>query len=168
VGNADQEKALRILEAALDLRAPVVRHRLKKFPEGAPFLWLSFPGAGGAAIFLDRRQWIYLSEPKRGEVAVQLAAGQVDDDPALVSERLLPVMTPVRRRRSAAVRVLAASGIGLAAGAGVGLLSAVLMAILVAGNGYLSDTSTVVVYALAALLGVASGLWLAWRWWRLG
>ena len=168
MSDVDQERALRTLEAALDLRAPVVRHRLRKFPEGAPFLWLSFPGAGGATIFLDRRQWIYLSEPKRGEVAVQLAAGQVDDDPALVVERLIPVMTPVRRRRSTLVRVLVASGIGLAAGAGVGLLSAVLMAILVAGNGYLSDTTTVVVYALAALLGVVAGLWLAWRWWRLG
>jgi hypothetical protein len=158
VSDVDQERALRTLEAALDLRAPVVRYRL----------WLSFPGAGGATIFLDRRQWIYLSEPRRGEVAVQLAAGQVDDDPALVVERLMPVMTPVRRRRSTLVRVLVASGIGLATCAGVGLLSAVLMAILVAGNGYLSDKTTVVVYALAALLGVGAGLWLAWRWWRLG
>ncbi|MFC7642083.1 hypothetical protein ACFQX6_14735 [Streptosporangium lutulentum] len=76
MGNADQERALRVLEAALDLRVPVVRHRLRKFPEGAPFLWLSYPGAGDAAIFLDRRQWIYLSEPKRGGVAVQLAAAR--------------------------------------------------------------------------------------------
>ncbi|MFC7642082.1 hypothetical protein ACFQX6_14730 [Streptosporangium lutulentum] len=78
-------------------------------------------------------------------------------------------MTPPPRHRSALKRALVASGVGLAAGVGVGLLSAVLMAILVAGNDrLLTSTSIVVVYVLSALLAVAAGLWLGWRWWRLG
>ncbi|MDP9867708.1 MULTISPECIES: hypothetical protein [Streptosporangium] len=165
---SDEERALRSLGAALDAGAPVVRHVLRRFPEGTPFLWLSFPGSGDAAVFVDGSRWIYLSEPEQGGVATQLVAGRLDEDPALVAERLVSVMAPIHDHAGGPVRVLKACGVGLAAGAGAGLLSTLIMAVLVGGNGYLSDTSTTAVYVLAALLAVVTGLWLAVRWWRLG
>ncbi|OUC98403.1 hypothetical protein [Streptosporangium minutum] len=168
MGDSGEERALRALGAALDANAPVVRHGLREFPEGAPFLWLGFPGAGEAAVFAHDRQWICLSEPVPGGVTTQLVAGRLDEDPALVAERLMSVMAPVRGRAGGLSRVLRACGIGLAGGLGVGMLGLVIMAILVAGNGYLSDTSTAAVYLLAALLGVGAGLWLGVHWWRLG
>ncbi|GAA2874787.1 hypothetical protein GCM10010517_35540 [Streptosporangium fragile] len=168
MGNTNQESALRALGAALDLHAPMVRHSLKAFPEGEPFLRLRVPGAGGATVFVHARQWICLSEPEPGGVAGQLTAGQVDDDPALVVGRLMSVMAPVRGRRGVLPRVLKAAAVGGLAAAGVGLLCAVIMAVLVVGNGHLDDTTTAVVYTLAVLLGLGSGLWVALRVWRLG
>ncbi|MER5324978.1 hypothetical protein [Streptosporangium roseum] len=166
--DSGEERALRALGAALDASAPAVRHGRREFPEGTPFLWLGFPGAGEAAVFAYGRQWICLSEPEPGGVTTQLVAGRLDEDPALVAERLMSVMVPVRRRAEGLSRVLKACGIGLAAGLGMGMLGLVIMAILVGGNGYLSDTSTAAVYVLAALLGAGTGLWLGVRWWRLG
>ncbi|MFI6884052.1 hypothetical protein SAMN05216275_13029 [Streptosporangium canum] len=168
MGDSGEERALSALGAALDTGAPAVRHGLREFPEGTPFLWLGFPGAGEAAVFAHGRQWICLSEPEPGGVTTQLVAGRLDEDPALVVERLMSVMAPVRGRADGLSRVLKACVLGLAAGLGVGMLGTVIMAILVAGNGYLSDTSTVAVYVLAAVLGAGAGLWLGVRWWRLG
>ncbi|MFF3438683.1 hypothetical protein [Streptosporangium sp. NPDC002721] len=168
MGRSGQEVALRALGAALDVHAPKAGHGVRTFPDGTPFLWLTVPGAGGATVFLEERHWICLSEPARGGVTVQLVAGGVDDDPALVVSRIMTVMTPVPRRAGGLVRVLRTVLLGLAGGAGVGLLSALLMAILVAGNGYTSDTTIGVVYVLAALIGVGTGLWVSLRRWRAG
>lgn len=167
MGRSGQEVALRALGAALDVHAPTARHGVRTFPEGTPFLWLTVPGAGGATVFLEERHWICLSEPDRGGVTVQLVAGGVDDDPALVVGRLLTVMTPVPRPPGGLARALRVSLLGLAGGMGVGLLAALLMAILVAGNGYTSDTTIGAVYVLAALIGVGTGLWVSLRWWRM-
>ncbi|WP_329082117.1 hypothetical protein [Streptosporangium sp. NBC_01469] len=168
MGRSGQEVALRALGAALDVHAPMARHGVRTFPEGTPFLWLTVPGAGGAIVFLDDRHWICLSEPGRGGVAVQLVAGGVDDDPALVVSRLMVVMTPVPRPAGGRLsRALKVGLLGLAGGAGMGVLAALLMAVLVAGNGYTSDTTIRVVYVLAALIGVATGLWVSLRWWRM-
>lgn len=168
VGKSGQEVALRALGAALDLHAPTARHGVRAFPEGTPFLWLIVPGAGGATVFLDDRQWICLSEPERGGVTVQLVAGGIDDDPALVVGRIMTVMVPVPRRRGRLPRALGAGLLGIVGGAGVGLLAALLMAVLVAGNGYVSDAAIKVVYALAALIGVGAGCWVVLRCRRLG
>ncbi|MGJ6966637.1 hypothetical protein ACSDR0_32470 [Streptosporangium sp. G11] len=167
MGRSGQEVALRALGAALDTHAPTVRHGVRTFPEGTPFLWLTVPRAGGAVVFLEDRHWICLSEPERGGVTVQLVAGGVDDDPALVVERLMAVMTPVPRAAGGLSHALRVGLLGLAGGAGAGLLAALLMAVLVAGNGYTSDTTIRVVYVLAALIGVAAGLWVSLRWWRM-
>ncbi|GAA4237270.1 hypothetical protein FHR32_006189 [Streptosporangium album] len=168
MGDVKEERALRALGAALDEHAPVIRHGRREFPEGTPFLWMSFPGSGEATVFLDGRQWICLGEPGGGRAPTQLAAGQVDDDPALVAERLVSALISARRRPSAPVRALRASGIGLAAGVGVCLLSMIIMAILVGGNGYLTDTTISAVHVLAAVLGGGAGLWAGVRWWRRG
>jgi len=169
VGRSGQEVALRALGAALDVHAPTARHGVRTFPEGTPFLWLTVPGAGGATVFLDELQWICLSEPERGGVTVQLVAGRVDDDPALVVGRLMAVMTPVPRPFGGRLkRALKVGLLGIAGGAGVGLLAALLMAILVAGNGYTSQETIRAVYVLAVLIGVATGLWVSLRWWRMG
>ncbi|MEV8635469.1 hypothetical protein AB0395_27800 [Streptosporangium sp. NPDC051023] len=77
----DEERALRALGTALDVSAPVVRHRLRRFPEGTPFLRLHLPGASDAALFLEGRQWIYLSEPGQDRPVTEFAAGLLDDDP---------------------------------------------------------------------------------------
>ncbi|WP_433236959.1 hypothetical protein ACQPYK_27975 [Streptosporangium sp. CA-135522] len=168
MGDLKDERALRALSAALDAHIPAVRHGLGEFPEGTPFLWLSFPGSGKAAVFLDGGQWIYLGEPGRGRAATQLAAGRVDDDPALVAERMVSVLLPARRRSTGLPRLLRASGVGLAAGVGMGLLGMVIMAVLVGGNGYLNDTTIAAVHLLAVVLGTVAGLWAGIRWWRLG
>jgi len=168
VGKSSQEVALRALGAALDQHAPMARHGVRAFPEGAPFLWLTVPGAGGATVFLDDRRWICLSEPDRGGVTVQLFAGGVDDDPALVVGRLMTVMVPAPRRTGRLWCALRAGMFGLLAGAGAGLLAALLMAILIAGNGYTSGTAVRVVYILAALIGVGFGCWVGLRCRQLG
>ncbi|MEU8377896.1 hypothetical protein [Streptosporangium sp. NPDC048865] len=168
MGRSGQEVALRALGAALDVHAPAAGHGVRTFPDGTPFLWMTVPRAGGAIVFLEERHWICLSEPGRGGATVQLVAGGIDDDPALVVGRIMTVMTPAPRPAGGLARALKAGLLGLAGGAGVALLSALLMAILVAGNGYTSDTTIGVVYVLAALIGVATGLWVSLRWWRMG
>ncbi|MEU0519227.1 hypothetical protein [Streptosporangium sp. NPDC006007] len=166
VADSGDERALRALGTALDANAPVVRHGLRRFPEGTPFLWLSSPESGDATVFLDHRQWIYLNEPEPGRPAGQFAAGRVEDDPEVVVERLMSVMVPDRRRSGRLSRALKCGGPGLAAGAGMGFLSAMIMAVLVGGNGYVSDASTAGVYVLATLVGVATALWVGIRRWR--
>ncbi|MFF5205666.1 hypothetical protein [Streptosporangium sp. NPDC000396] len=163
-----EERALRELRAVLDANAPIVRHEREEFPEGTPFLRVSLPGTDDVAVFLDDRQWICLSEPKPGRVPVEFVAGRIDDDPVLVVDRLVSALVPARRRSSDLARTLKASGVGLAAGTGVGLLGMLVMAVLVGGSGYLSDTTIAAVYVLAILLGAGAGLWAAIRWWHLG
>ncbi|GAA3120541.1 hypothetical protein GCM10017600_72350 [Streptosporangium carneum] len=149
------------------MNAPTVRHRLRRFPEGTPFLKLRLPGEGDATLFLDGHQWIFLSEPGDDRPATQFAAGLVEDAPEVVVERVMSVMARRVRRAAPAGRALKSCALGLVTAVGVGLLSAVVMAILIGGNGYpLSDVSSVAVYVLAALLGVAAGVWVGVRWWR--
>ncbi|GAA3040830.1 hypothetical protein [Streptosporangium longisporum] len=167
MGISGQEMALRALGAAIDLHAPMARHGVRAFPEGSPFIWLTVPGMGGATVFLDGRRWICLSEPERGGTTVQLVAGTVDDDPELVVGRLMGVLTPAPRSLSALSLALRAGWLGLVSGVGAALLAALLMAILVAGNGYTSDTSVGVVHVIAVLIGVVCGAWVALRRWRL-
>ncbi|MFI6512567.1 hypothetical protein ACIBCT_33595 [Streptosporangium sp. NPDC050855] len=167
MGISGQEMALRALGAAIDLHAPMARHGVRAFPEGSPFIWLTVPGMGGATVFLDGRRWICLSEPERGGTTVQLVAGTVDDDPEVVVGRLMGVLTPAPRSLSALSLALRAGWLGLVGGVGAALLAALLMAILVAGNGYTSDTSVGVVHAIAVLIGVTCGAWVALRRWRL-
>ncbi|MGC5014506.1 hypothetical protein ACLQ2R_27390 [Streptosporangium sp. DT93] len=167
MGISGQEMALRALGAALDLHAPMARHGVRAFPEGTPFVWLTVPGLGGATVFLDGRRWICLGEPERGGATVQLVAGTVDDDPEIVVGRLLGVLVPPPRRLGGLSLAARAGGLGLLAGTGAALLAALLMAILVAGNGYTSETSVGVVYSIAALIGVTCGSWVALRRWRL-
>ncbi|MFJ2034020.1 hypothetical protein [Streptosporangium sp. NPDC087985] len=168
MGDVREERALRALGAALDAHAPVIRHGRGEFPEGAPFLWLRFPGAGEATVFLDGRRWICLGEPGPGREPAELVAGQVDDDPALVAERLRSLLVLLRKRPEGLARLVRAAGIGLAAGVGVCLLSMVIMAVLIGGNGYLSDTTISAAYVLATVFGGAAALWAGVRWWRRG
>ncbi|MEV7014001.1 hypothetical protein [Streptosporangium sp. NPDC051022] len=166
MGESGEERALRELETALDANAPVVHHRLRRFPEGTPFLWLRLPGASGATLFLDRHRWIYLSEPGPDGPVTEFAAGRVEDDPKIVVERLMSVMVRPPRRGGRFMRLLKSGVLGFAAAAGTGVLSALVMAILVAGNGYVTETSIVWVDVLAVVIGVAAGLWVGVRWWR--
>ncbi|WP_406314149.1 hypothetical protein OHA77_38405 [Streptosporangium sp. NBC_01639] len=166
MGDVKEERALRALGVALDEHAPVIRHGRGEFPEGTPFLRLTFPGSGEATVFLDGHQWICFGEPGRGREPTQLAAGQVDDDPTLVAERLASALISVRRRPSAPARLLRACGIGFAAGVGICLLTMIIMAILVGGNGYLTDTTISAVHILAFVFGGGAGLWVGIRRWR--
>ncbi|MFF0311554.1 hypothetical protein ACFYSC_29315 [Streptosporangium sp. NPDC004379] len=167
MGDLIEERALRALSEAFDATAPVVRHDRREFPEGTPFLSLRLPGSADAAVFLDDSRWIYLSEPERGRMPTQFAAGRVDDDPELVVRRLVAVLAPPRGDRLP-VRLLKAFLLALIAGLGVGMLSVVIMAVLIAGNGYLSETAIAWAYGLGGLFAIAAGGWTAVRWWRAG
>ncbi|MFI7539383.1 hypothetical protein [Streptosporangium sp. NPDC049376] len=162
----DEERALRALGTALDANAPVIRHRLRRFPEGTPFLRLRLPGASDAALFLDGRQWIYLSEPGRGAPVTEFAAGQLDDDPEVVVERLMSVMGRSQGRTWRPGRLLRALAFGFGAAALVCVLSGLIMAVLVGGSGYVSEASTRGVYVLAVLFGLIAGVWVGIRRWR--
>ncbi|MEV8635468.1 hypothetical protein AB0395_27795, partial [Streptosporangium sp. NPDC051023] len=83
-----------------------------------------------------------------------------------VVERLMSVMARPGKRTGFLGRALKSCALGLAAATVVCFLSGVVMAVLVGGNGYVSDASTRGVYVLAVLFGVAAGLWVGVRWWR--
>ncbi|GAA3429003.1 hypothetical protein ACWDTT_16780 [Streptosporangium sandarakinum] len=167
MGDLIDERALRALSAAFDATAPVIRHDRREFPEGTPFLSLRLPGSADAAVFLDGSRWIYLSEPEHGRMPTQFAAGRLGDDPEIVVRRLVAVLAPPRRDRLP-VRLLKAFLLALLTGLGVGMLSVVVMAVLIVGNGYLSETTTAWAYGLGGLFALAAGTWTAARWWRAG
>ncbi|GAA2904915.1 hypothetical protein GCM10010517_71020 [Streptosporangium fragile] len=160
------QKQLTAVLDALDERLPGVRYRVRRFPDGAPYLRLTDLGTRHAALFLQDRQWVYLGEDRTG-TAFEDVVGRFDDPPERVVGRLAARRhVPVPRPRSA--RLAWALGIGLVSAVGAGFFAAVIMAVLIPGDSYDYDLGLEkVIDALAVVAGLGVGWWLALRSWRV-
>ncbi|MBE1561910.1 hypothetical protein [Nonomuraea africana] len=160
------EKRLSEFLDALDVQLPFVRYQVRRFPEGEEFLRLSVPGAARSTVFIQDGEWICLSETA-SDVTLQRALGSVEEQPEAVVGRLsFPVRVPPPLPRG--IRLVRAVGFGLAAAVGTAVLAAVVLTVLVFGNGYGygSDAVHWTINTLAIVCGAVVGGWVGRRSWR--
>ncbi|MCG5218692.1 hypothetical protein [Streptosporangium sp. KLBMP 9127] len=150
---------------ALDARLPSVRFRVRRFPDGVPYLRLTDLEVRRAALFVQDGQWIYLGEDRSG-TAFEKVVGQVGDPPEDVVGQLVE-RRGVPRPRALPVRLAWALAVGVASAAGAWILLAVILALLVPGDGYIEGSQALpkLLNAVAAVAGLGIGWWLALRSW---
>ncbi|MBB2915370.1 hypothetical protein FHS43_006690 [Streptosporangium becharense] len=159
-----QEQLTAVLDA-LDERLPGVRYRMRRFPDGVPYLRLTDLGTRRAALFLRDGRWVYLGEDRTG-TAFEDVVGRFGDPPervvgGLAARRHVPAPRP------RPVRLARALGIGLVSAAGAWIFAAVIIAVLIPGDSYDSYDSGLesLLDALTVVAGLGVGWWLALRSW---
>ncbi|MFC4117223.1 hypothetical protein [Nonomuraea zeae] len=143
---------------ALDASRPWIRYRIRRFPEGEPYLRLTVAGCH-MIVFVQETTWFCLSWDHSG-VARLSALGDVSESPQSIVERL---RQPAASRRSRSPifailgRLAAAAMVVVTATVVIGALLAV--AVPAAGYSTARDTVRIVISALAIGAGLIAGGW---------